>query len=413
MKHAGIIPLIGGEILASDEAYGNKPEYLMSYGGFENNEKHLINYYKERGHDIPYHVVDGDNAPKRYKKVDVVSSVCPCAGLSSYHSSYGEDNPNNQWMEKSTKFVLNEIGPKVLWGENAPALATTVGTFMRKKLLKIANDAGYNMSIYMTKTLLHGNPQIRRRSFYFFWKRDYFDNKVPRFEYFNNEYPTISELLINTKSNFQTEAINPKIPSQDDPYYKFFLEEIKGGMTHSEFAQELREDENFTNPSFNVESEMILGQYRGQVNYMELSEYMRGQGLEREADKCVRRYEKLKSGKGVMWRGTIIPVKHIGAFVVHMPHVLTHPVEDRYINYREAMNIMGLPEDYELLDQTKSINHICQNVPYKTARDMAAQVKLAVEKKLPMEDASYMLQDNLSQRIRDMESTVDITEFMV
>ena len=96
MKHAGIIPLIGGEILASDEAYGNKPEYLMSYGGFENNEKHLINYYKEQGHDIPYHVVDGDNAPKRYKKVDVVSSVCPCAGLSSYHSSYGEDNPNNQ-----------------------------------------------------------------------------------------------------------------------------------------------------------------------------------------------------------------------------------------------------------------------------------------------------------------------------
>lgn len=412
MKHAGIIPLIGGEILASDSAYGNTPDYLMTYGGFEANEAHLLNHYKEKGIDIPYHIIDGDNAPKKYGKVDVVSSVCPCAGLSSYHSSYGEDNPNNQWLEKSTQFVLNEIGPKVLWGENAPALATNVGTFMRKKMLKIANEAGYNMTIYTTKTLLHGNPQIRRRSFYFFWKRDVFKNKVPIFEYFKKEHPTIAELLMESKSNFQTETINSKIPSVDDPYYKYFLDEIKGGMTHAEFAKELREDETFTKPSFNVESEMILGDYKGEVNYMELSEYMRGRGLDREADKCVRRYEKLKSGKGVMWRGTIIPVKHIGAFVVHMPHVLTHPVEDRYINFREAMNIMGLPEDYELLDPAKSINHICQNVPFKTARDMATQVKAAIEGKLPMEDASFMYQDNMSQRIRETTSTVDITEFM-
>jgi hypothetical protein len=76
------------------------------------------------------------------------------------------------------------------------------------------------------------------------------------------------------------------------------------------------------------------------------------------------------------------------------------------------MNIMGLPEDYELLDPTKSINHICQNVPFKTANDMATQVKAAIEGKLPMEDATYMLQDNLSQRIRDTISSVDITEFM-
>ena len=412
MKHAGIIPLIGGEILASDKAYGNVPDYIMTYGGFEANEAHLLNYYKEKGHDIPYHVIDGEDAPASYGKVDVVSSVCPCAGLSSYHSSYGEDNPNNQWLEKSTKFVLNEIGPKVLWGENAPALATTVGTFMRKKMLKIANAAGYNMSIYMTKSLLHGNPQIRRRSFYFFWKRDVFNNKIPKFEYFKRDHPTIAQLLMDVKSNFQTEAICKKIPSQDDPYYKYFLEEIKGGMTHAEFAKELREDENFTKPSFNVESEMILGDYKGQANYKEIAEYMKGQGLEKEAEKCMRRYEKLKTGKGVMWRGTIIPVKHIGAFVVHMPHVLAHPVEDRYISYREAMNIMGLPDDYELLDPTKSINHICQNVPFKTANDMATQVKAAIEGKLPMEDATYMLQDNLSQRIRDTISSVDITEFM-
>ena len=39
-------------------------------------------------------------------------------------------------------------------------------------------------------------------------------------------------------------------------------------------------------------------------------------------------------------------------------------------------------------------------------------MKKAIEKKLPMEDATFMYQDNLSQRIRDSHSSIDITEFM-
>ena len=43
---------------------------------------------------------------------------------------------------------------------------------------------------------------------------------------------------------------------------------------------------------------------------------------------------------------------------------------------------------------------------------MARQVKKAIEKKLPMEDATFLYKDNLSQRIRDSHSSIDITEFM-
>lgn len=410
MKHAAIIPLIGGEILASDEVYGTQPEYILTYSGFTDNEKHLINHYKENGYEVPYHVLDSENAPKTFESVDVVSSVCPCAGLSSYHSSYGEHNPNNQWMEKSTHMVLNEIRPKVLWGENAPALATSVGKFMREKLNKVADKAGYNMSIFVTKTLLHGNPQIRRRTFYFFWRRDVFDNKIPLFNYYKREHPTVRDLLVETKNNFQSEPINPKIPSQDDPYYKYFLEEVKGGMTHGEFSQSLLDDPDFNRPSFNVESEMILGM---KVPYADVAKWMRAQGHDREADKCERRDAKLKSGKGVMWRGTIIPVHHIGAFVVHMPFVVAHPVEDRYINYREAMTIMGLPQNYELLDKEKSINHICQNVPFKTAKDMATEVQAAIRGERKMENASFLIQDNLSQRVRETTSNFNVMDFAV
>ena len=100
MRHAGIVPLIGGEILASDDVYGKMPEYLMTYSGFTSNEEHLVKHYKEKGYDIPYHVLD-ENPGVKLENVDVVSSVCPCAGLSTYHNSHGEQNENNQWMEKS------------------------------------------------------------------------------------------------------------------------------------------------------------------------------------------------------------------------------------------------------------------------------------------------------------------------
>lgn len=411
MKHAAIIPLIGGEILASDEAYGVKPEYLMTYPGFMNNERHLIHHYKTNGYDIPYYVLDTENPILPHQdSVDVISSVCPCAGLSSYHHSYGEDNQNNQWMEKSTEFVLNHVKPKVLWGENAPALSTNVGKFMRDKLKSISDRAGYNMSIYLTKSLLHGTPQIRRRTFYFFWKRDAFDNKTPVFNYYNTQYQTIRDLILSVKSNFQTQPINPKVPSRDDPYYRYFLTEIKGGMSHADFSNSLVDNPEFTSPSFNVESEMVLGM---KVEYSEISKWLRSQGLEREADRCMRRDAKLKAGRSVMWRGTIVPVDHIGAFVVHMPTAVTHPVEDRYVNYREAMTIMGLPENYELLDEQASTNHICQNVPFKTAKDMATEVKAVIDGKRRMEDATFMIQDNLARRIREAETAPrSIVEFL-
>jgi site-specific DNA-cytosine methylase len=408
ITHAGIVPLIGGELLASDAAYGVKAKYIMTYEAFGANERHLLNHYKKDGYDIPYHVLDSENAPTKLESVDIVSSVCPCAGLSNYHQSYGEHNQNNQWMEKTTRYVLEEIRPKVLWGENAPALATNVGKFMREKLRQISDAAGYNMTIYITKSLLHGSPQIRRRSFYFFWRRDVFDNKVPVFNRFDRKYPTIRELLTGIQSNFQVEPINKKTPSKDDHYYRYFLTEVKGGMSHTDFSATLS-SETFDRPSYNVEGQMLeLG-----ITYDDIGKWMRAEGLDREADRCDRRHAKLTSGKGVMMRGTLIPVDHIGAFVVHMPHVVTHPVEDRYLNFREAMTIMGLPQDFELLDPAKSINHICQNVPFLTAKDMATEVLATLNGERSMEKASYMVQSNLNGAIREKETNQDLTDFMV
>ena len=109
---------------------------------------------------------------------------------------------------------------------------------------------------------------------------------------------------------------------------------------------------------------------RNGYNFKQVSEWMTKHGYDNEAEKSMRKYEKLKSGGNIMKRGVTIPKDYIGAFVGHYPKMLTHPDEDRFITYREAMTIMGLPQDFELLNPKQSSNHICQNVPVNTAKDI-------------------------------------------
>ena len=73
-----------------------------------------------------------------------------------------------------------------------------------------------------------------------------------------------------------------------------------------------------------------------------------------------------------------------------------HPDEDRYLNIREMMHLMGMPHDFEI-DNVKNINHIAQNVPVHTAKDWADEVKLFCLGKLKMTAYTYMKQDNITQ----------------
>lgn len=386
IKHASIVPLIGGETIGSELAFGEKPTYMMSYEAFEANDRHARNYYS----GTPYYVLDRHEKPT--ESVDVVSSVCPCAGLSQLSHGFGDDNPNNQWMGITARHVLENVRPKVFWGENAPGFAGKIGETVRNELKQIGKENGYTMSVYRTKSLLHGAPQIRERSFYFFWR----DDKVPLLTFYNREHKKIEDVIRNVRSNFQTEPINKKTPSKDDLYYKYILEHIHGGITHREFSAMVEPQKVRTQDVFSYIERMGY-------DYATVGEWMEEHGHEREVEKCARRHAKLAAGGNIMRRGTIIPKDYIGAFVGHYPTMLTHPDEDRYINYREAMAIMGLPEDFELLDAKKSANHICQNVPVQTARDMAEEVKKYLHNELPMIDTDYIIQYNHKQRSEYVE----------
>lgn len=381
ITHASIVPLIGGETIGSEQAFGVKPEYFLSYEPFAANDSHCVNYYD----GVPYYVLDKGERP--HKSVDVVSSVCPCAGLSQLSHGFGDHNENNKWMMITAEYVLGELKPKVFWGENAPGFAGRIGENVRNTLKKIGRDNGYTMTVYRTKTLLHGGPQIRERSFYFFWR----DTKTPLLNYYKRPYKKIEDVILDVKSNSLMEPINKKTPSKDDLYYKFILEHVHGGITHKEFS-------DIVEPQKVRNSDVFSYIERMNYDYKQVGEWMSQKGYEKEVEKCNYRYEKLKNNGNIMRRGTIIPKDYIGAFVGHYPTMLTHPIEDRYITFREGMSIMGLPENFELLNaSSKNANHICQNVPVQTAKDMANEVKKYLQNEQDMIESRYIVQYNHTQ----------------
>lgn len=392
---ASIVPLIGGETIAMENIFKTKPKYFLTFDGFQANEEHLRNYYNN---SIPY--LNLSEGASYTEKVDVVNTICPCAGLSSLSPSASSNNPANDWMIKSAEYVLSEMSPKVFWGENAPRLASKMGAPVVKRLRRIAEDNGYTFSIFKTKSLLHGLSQVRDRTFYFFWKGD----TVPLFDYIEVPPTMIADdirLVQNDPSDAMSQILcNDKTPS-DDPYYKYILEEIEGGITHKEFAAKI---EKTTNVQDYIEEH---------TTYNKVAEWMRANGYDNVARKCDRAYHKLKAGGNIMRKGVEIPKDKIGAFVGHMPTSITHPDEDRFLTVRESMSLMKLPNDYQLINPKRSLNHICQNVPVTTAEHPAAMVKKYLEGKLDFVDTKYMVQDNKKKTYECEKNSLQLTEFML
>ena len=398
MKYASIVPLIGGETIAMEQVFGKRPEYILSYDVFANNDSHIVEHYNN---EVPYHVLNGDGNDPAYPTVDVVNTVCPCAGLSSLSPSSGSNNSANDWMFTTSEYVLEKLQPKVFWGENAPRLASKMGEPVVKRLRKIGERFGYTFSIFKTKSILHGLSQVRDRTFYFFWK----DDQVPVFEYIQKPNEKIEDTIRNVKRDpndpMSQILTNEKKPT-DNPYYKYLLKEVEGGISHKEFGNK-------------IDKSACVLWYIEQAGhtYDKVGEWMEKHGFEREAKTCQRMFKKLKSGGNIMRKNTLIPKDYIGAFVGHLPTHLTHPDEDRYLTVREALSIMKLPSDFQLQNPKRNLNHICQNVPVTTAAHMAQNVKLYLSGGLDKIDTDFLIQDNKSCELIYDEVGVQLDAFMI
>ena len=250
------------------------------------------------------------------------------------------------------------IIPKVYWGENAPALYQGAEELV-DRLVVIAKAFGYSFSMVKTDSQLHGLPQRRVRTFYFFW----LSPTVPMLSWYNRTTPRLIDYLneIPKWATLQDVFVHDGVASERYLPYKFVLE--REGLTHKEF---------------------VSTKYgKGTV-----AKYLEKHGLFQECISWLQRYyptdtfsipipgrpsknrthidvlqhmvKKLKMGLGY-WDDSI---KFMGeAFTAVISKNIAfavHPTEDRFFNIRELLHLMGMPHDFELKDPKRNINHICQ-----------------------------------------------------
>jgi site-specific DNA-cytosine methylase len=193
------------------------------------------------------------------------------------------------------------------------------------------------------------------------------------------------------------ELVNDKKPS-DDPWYRYILEELHGGISHKEFFAQLEKSTNTLS---------YIEETQGITHYPVVSEWMSENGFDKEAAKCLRIDAKYKAGGNIMKRGVEFGKGHTSAFVGHFATQLVHPDEDRFITIREALSIMKMPKDFQLVGGKKNLNMICQNVPVSTAQDMAQSVKDYLDGKLDRFNTQFIRQNNTNRSHEFEEHTLE------
>lgn len=401
LKYITFIPLIGGMAIANYQATGRKPEFVLSYSVFQKNEAHLKNYWP----DVKWHLLDPEtntvDEEIDYTDIDFVSSVCPCAGLSSMNMNHSQDSATNDWMYKAAEYILGTIKPKVYFGENAPGLYSDTNKKVSDKLYEYARQYGYSFTIYKTNTELHGIPQRRIRTFYFFWKGD----MCPILEFYNNRSNKPFEKWILDKNVGPHNELPVGNPIEDFAASKWIYETL----CNSDYNQYIK----FFNDKC-ASDRRIVSAYDYIVKYHKFDEYINWLknnpiGQQRLSSKSKHthlsiaeyRYNKIKNGMNYYSIEPVVFTGYTSAITGKNIEITLHPKEQRYLTTREIMSMMGLPNDFELV--TPNIVHVTQNVPVCTAKDMTDQVIKFINGKLELSECTYIKQDNIKQQIEYKE----------
>lgn len=396
MKWGTAVPLIGGLTTAAKQATGTDPSFFISYSPFAPNEAHAKANYP----NVPHYTLDQDGHGfdvNQHQDVDFINAVCPCAGLSLLSSGSEEQRAGmNSWMIKTAELVTGKIRPKVFWGENAPALYSNGGKKVRDQLREIGTENGYSFSIYQTNTELHGIPQSRKRTFYFYWR----DSDVPEFQYFKRpckDFQTyLTEVPVGADRHTQADLDAAAKHLLTNPYIMYLQDKYKGqGINDMRRFLVEKDRRGFTLLTYLLLTEQLE----------EARDWMKVNGHDKHYREAERVLHKVNT-KGGFWDGSFPIYRGTGTMATLISRTLyaIHPTEDRTLTVRECMHMMGLPHDYKLIDE--SYGHITQNVPVCTGRDMTEQVIKFLKGELRSTGSRFVLQSNLSERIDVQESSL-------
>lgn len=383
IKWAPLIPLIGGQMLGAEKAFGLPPSTIYSYDGFQSNDSHYVNYQnniKKRG--IDYVLMD-DNPV--VESVDVISGTPPCAALSQLNTgtspeSKGAGCQKNEWMYRVFEDGIDKFKASVVVVENAPALFTNKGAKVANNLFDICTKRGYSLTLYKTSTKYHGIPQARDRTFAIGWKSEV----APIMSWYKRDRLNFRDHLkeVENVELHNNIIINEKL--ENEPYYQFIKHK-----TNRNPREIVMESGNIT--TFNYVNKTGLLKEANKWFY----DTNNVQGI-KLSDHALK---KFAMNKGIWDGSTHIFNDCMNAVIGRNMSDTIHPNDDRSLTVREALHMMGFPHDFELLGGRSKINHIAQNVPVPTSRDIHFEIKKFLKGELQFSETNYLRQDNHKEHI--------------
>jgi len=392
MEHVAIIPLAGGFSIGATNVTGNFPKVIFSFKNFYNNDKLYLRYLESKNVKVPYYQIDGDIdinfiESEYQNKIAFTHGIPPCSGLSQAAQRKAGSRGScavNDWMYLSTTFSLKHISPIIHVVENAPTLFTGAGDTVRKRLIEIGQEFGYAITFYKTNTLLHGIPQFRPRTFGLFYKGKH----APILNSYKNRAPHITEYLkhIPKTASLQNEYVTPEWDITKFEIFKYL---------NKLYGKDWRKVLNDYRPH------LTTYDYLMRVNL--LDEFQEWQKKLPDASKIVTDNiahikKKAAMGKGarINYRVLEVDKDYTYAVIGEMMGKQVHPTEDRLLNMREFMHLMGLPHDYEL-ETPKEYVKISQNVPVKTCEDITTEIIETIKGNRRLSAKSVYMQDNTKE----------------
>jgi site-specific DNA-cytosine methylase len=253
-----------------------------------------------------------------------------------------------------------------------------------EKLIEIGKEFGYSITFYKTNTLKHGIPQYRPRTYGIFYKGE----NAPILETYNRPYLNSLEYL----------KLIPKDTKHQDEYVHDEWDITKWEIT--KYLKQLL-GENWRQEMVNFRPHITSYDYLGRKNLLnDFLEFQ--QSLPDKSDIVTKNIKHIiknaSEGRNarINYRVLGLDKEYIYAVIGEMMCRQVHPSEDRLMNIREHMHMMGLPHDYDL-ESPKEYVKITQNVPVKTCEDITTEIVEIIRGNRRLSPYSVLMQDNTKE----------------
>jgi site-specific DNA-cytosine methylase len=394
MKFGVIQPLIGGIGIGASQALGVLPEWVIGNPEFyETNEKHYHEYLKEKDWKGIW-----TNDWKILPDVDMIVSLPVCKGLSQASPTASPDSVYNNQMVEITDFALSKQKPKFFIFENAPLLSREFGKPVADKLYRIAKKNKYSLLLFYTKAKFYGIPQTRPRTYAIFRKDGNHFLDIPVLH-----EKTFDEFCKEQKfedSDEMSRLFALKEKPSDHLLYKI-LSYLTGITDHRKLV------EHSDKPNCSLVTLILQAGHDLDTLIQRIEEKFELPEKERKFFNKI--IERRKNDRNFWDHRLCFVSNSVGpSFITRASEQWIHPFEDRYLNVREMLRLMSMPDDFNLRlnpSKRKSIHLALQCVSQNVCPNIVSAIIDAVLSSKLKHKSNYIVQEHKPSRIyfRDIE----------